>query len=229
MEGVICKRDILAHPIVTIRCFGWKVFYRALFAGPHQTFLSLLADTLPSERHVNVPEILGRCADLELHLARVYQQLARHFSAMGPTSDFFDTLARQEQNHASLLEIAKMASARQHWEERQFDPWQDVVPEVARLLHETEARLSSVDTLAVTDALRLVIGIESSEINQLFLGVLTATDSPFVKKLRVFSDALRDHFSYIGRCIPVLEPSLTEACHKIAKDSFRVGGPVRKG
>jgi len=25
MVGVIRKRDILAHPLVTIRCFGWRV------------------------------------------------------------------------------------------------------------------------------------------------------------------------------------------------------------
>ena len=29
MVGAIIKRDILAHPVVTIRCFGWSVFIRA--------------------------------------------------------------------------------------------------------------------------------------------------------------------------------------------------------
>jgi len=33
MIGAIRKRDILAHPFVTIHSFGWQVFFRALAAG----------------------------------------------------------------------------------------------------------------------------------------------------------------------------------------------------
>ena len=29
MVGAITERDILAHPLVTISCFGWGVFWRA--------------------------------------------------------------------------------------------------------------------------------------------------------------------------------------------------------
>ena len=42
MDGAICKREILSHPVVTIECFGWAVFFRAVFSGRDQTFLSLL-------------------------------------------------------------------------------------------------------------------------------------------------------------------------------------------
>ena len=45
MIGAICKLDILAHPVVTVRCFGWRVFFRALVAGQSQMFLSLLAES----------------------------------------------------------------------------------------------------------------------------------------------------------------------------------------
>ena len=41
MVGAIIKRDILAHPVVTIRCFGWSVFIRALLAGPRPRFFPL--------------------------------------------------------------------------------------------------------------------------------------------------------------------------------------------
>ena len=42
MIGAICTNDILFHPFVTIRAFGWRVFFRAVFEGQGGTFLSLL-------------------------------------------------------------------------------------------------------------------------------------------------------------------------------------------
>ena len=44
MVGVIGTWDILAHPVVTIRCFGWGVFFRAVVSWQGGTFLSLLQD-----------------------------------------------------------------------------------------------------------------------------------------------------------------------------------------
>ncbi len=41
MLGAIRKRDILAHPFVTVESFGWHVFFRVLVAGRNQTFLAL--------------------------------------------------------------------------------------------------------------------------------------------------------------------------------------------
>ena len=49
MIGAIRKRDILAHPFITIDCFGWSVFLRALTAGRNQTFLALLTETRSRE------------------------------------------------------------------------------------------------------------------------------------------------------------------------------------
>jgi hypothetical protein len=45
MFGAIRKRDVLAHPYVTIHNFGWSVLFRTVIAGRDQTFLSLLAET----------------------------------------------------------------------------------------------------------------------------------------------------------------------------------------
>ena len=59
MVGVITNWDILAHPVVTIRGFGWRVFFRAVFAGPETTFLSLLHGVHSSA--ANVPPLLERC------------------------------------------------------------------------------------------------------------------------------------------------------------------------
>ena len=80
MVGVICRRNILAHPFVTIRCFGWRVFFRALIAGRSQTFLSVLADAKGLQPpKVRVPELIERCAKLELQAGRIYEGLAERF------------------------------------------------------------------------------------------------------------------------------------------------------
>ena len=44
MVGVISHWDILAHPVVTIRAFGWRVFFRAVFTA------SISATALPINR-----------------------------------------------------------------------------------------------------------------------------------------------------------------------------------
>ena len=81
MVGVIRKRDILAHPVVTIRCFGWPVFLRALAASRQQTFLSLLVEcSALRPPKVKVPELLGHCVELELRAKRVYESLAERFA-----------------------------------------------------------------------------------------------------------------------------------------------------
>ena len=42
MVGVITGWDVFTHPVVTIRCFGWQVFFRAVAPWQDETFLSLL-------------------------------------------------------------------------------------------------------------------------------------------------------------------------------------------
>ena len=42
MVGANCTQDILFHPIVTIRAFGWRVFFRAVFVSQGDKFLSFL-------------------------------------------------------------------------------------------------------------------------------------------------------------------------------------------
>lgn len=42
MAGLILRRDVLAHPILVVQGFGWRVFFAALF-GSHVTFLAVVA------------------------------------------------------------------------------------------------------------------------------------------------------------------------------------------
>ena len=50
MVGVIKTWNILAHPVVTIRCFGWRVFFKAAVSWQGGTFLSLLQEAGCFER-----------------------------------------------------------------------------------------------------------------------------------------------------------------------------------
>jgi hypothetical protein len=212
--GAICKRDILAHPVVTIRCFGWKVFFRALVADQHQTFLSLLAEAnalFPAEE--KVPRLVDRCIGLELCAERVYRSLARRFDHAESARRFFETLAHQERNHAELLELCRAAAARGDWDGRHFDPWRDAVPALEKQMQELESRAGCLESLS--DALGLVVQIESSEVNDIYLGIVTASDSDFVRRLRVFREAGLNHISYILERIPEMEPELRDACQEL--------------
>jgi hypothetical protein len=220
MIGAIRRRDILAHPFVTIHSFGWPVFFRALIAGRDQTFLSLLATTrVLRPPKVKVPELLGDCVKLELGARRIYEALAERFTDRELVRQFFETLAQQEQEHAELLELCRELASREGWLEEQFTPWRDAVPRLERQMDEAEASLKDLDSLA--DALRLVIQIEGSEVNQVFGSALAATDSGFVRNLRAFQSAITKHIYYICDRIPKLELDLAYECRALIDD-----GPV---
>ena len=57
MVGVINAWDILAHPVATIRSFGWRVFFRAIGPWQSRPFLSLLRDAgyFGAEGKANLP------------------------------------------------------------------------------------------------------------------------------------------------------------------------------
>ena len=50
---------------------------------------------------------------------------------------------------------------------------------------------------SIDDVVRLILQVEGSEINQVFMGVIEATDSPFVRTLEPFRRAVRHHINYI--------------------------------
>ena len=89
MVGVITHWDILTHPISTIQCFGWGVFFRAIAPKHEQTFLFLLQESgyfrvaTPNE-----PTILERCIDLELRAKKIYERLALKFNEQTEASEF---------------------------------------------------------------------------------------------------------------------------------------------
>lgn len=223
MIGVIQTRDIIAHPLVTAHCFGWPLFFRALIASRRKTFLSLLAesDALRSPT-VAVPELLGRCLDLESRARRIYELLAARFSDRVPVRRFFETLAQQEQEHFELLALCRQLASREGWLEEHFAPWRDAVPQLERQMDDLEESLDDLDQLA--DALRLVIRVEGSEINHVFRGAVSATDSEFVRTLQVFRTAEAKHIAYACDQIPKFEPDLADQCRDLRAAHLRDTG-----
>jgi len=207
MVGAIVKRDILAHPLVTIRCFGWLVFFKALLASRKTTFLSLLTDSQALRpAGEGVPEFVARCVKLELKAQRLYELLARRFATATPAGEFFASLARQEGVHAELLELAETAAGHERWDETKVRAWRDVVPHLEQRMEQVLAQAD--ETHELRSALETVISVESSEINDVFRSVIAASDSRFVERMRVFQRAGRDHLEFICDAIEQLDSEL---------------------
>jgi len=207
MVGVITSWHILSHPITTIRCFGWQVFFKAVGPWQDRTFLSVVRDAgflAPSTS--SVPTILERCIVLELRAKRIYQVLATALDDQGLVGPFFAGLVEQEQYHADLLEVCRAAAIRGGWKANLFNPWEDYLPRLEQQMADTEAAVSTIDS--VDAALQLVLRIEASEINEVFPAALAATGSTFVKKLRPFQKAMESHMTYLVERIPELSPKL---------------------
>ena len=214
MTGAIGAWDVVAHPVATVRCFGWQVFFKAVAPWQGRTFLSLLRSAaFPKAAASNVPTILERCIGLELRAKRIYTALARAFDDQELVGPFFAGLAVQEQYHADLLELARAAAMRSGWKANLFNPWQDYLPRLEQQMDATEAAVAEIDSIDA--ALRLVIQFESSEINQVFYAALAATDAAFVKKLKPFRKAMEAHMTHLVERIPELSPNLMLATREL--------------
>ena len=78
--------------------------------------------------------------------------------------------------------------------------WHDHVSLLTQTMQRTSASLRKIGS--VNEITRLILEMEGSEINQVFMGVIEATDSPFVRKLEPFRRAVKQHINYIARRFP---------------------------
>ena len=216
MIGAIRRWHILSHMIVTIRCFGWRVFLNSLLAGRQRTFLTVLSDAHlfppPSEEPA---QIIGRCVQLELCAMKIYQTLADRFANFEHLKKFLDTLAEQEKEHAEILCVCQTLAGRGRWQEGRFSTWTDAIHDLENQVHEWESGLSRFDTMA--SVLQLVVDVEAAEINSIFADIVRATDSEFVREIDVFWNAEKNHILYICQEIPKLMPGMTDSCADLAQ------------
>ena len=140
-------RDTIKHPISTIRCFGWRVFFRAVGPWQGRTFLSVVHDAgflAPSTS--SMPTILERCIALELRAKRIYKILAKALDDQGLVGPFFAGLVEQEQYHVDLLELARAAAIRGGWKANLFNPWEDYLPRLEQHMADAEAAVPTIDS-----------------------------------------------------------------------------------
>lgn len=212
---MIRRRHILAHPVVTIQSFGWRVFLRSILSGRGRTFLSVVAEceafVAPEEE---ASGIVDRCARLELRAARLYDALARRFSQARAASEFFAALARQEEEHADLLRLCGAASTGARWDARLLRSCAEEAPRLERAMEVAESQASRIR--AVSDALRLALRIESSEVNHVFEDIIAASDSAFVRAVDAFRRAVGMHLDYICRRAPEIDPGAREGCETLS-------------
>ena len=214
MTGVICKREVCAHPIVTIRCFGLKIFLYVLFAGSNQTFLDLVvrhSNLAPPQ--VNVTRLIGRCIKLEHRANRLYNCLKLRLQHHIDISTFLSNLSDQELEHAELLEVCQKLADKKHWHYARFNQWKKSLPGLEQDMEKAEQQSKLIKT--DREALKLVLLIESSEINSIFSGIISATDSSFVRSLNIFQQAEQKHIDYICDYISHMEPDLSDDCKKL--------------
>ncbi len=214
MDGAICTRDILFHPFATVRAFGWRVFVRAVFQGQGDTFLSLLQkEGVFTATTAQEPELIERCVRLELQAEAIYRSLGERFSALSPLREFLLELAEEEQEHADLLRVCKVFAGQGRFVPDRFRPWRDRVPLLEQQMQQAVAALDHIES--IDDVVQLILQVEMSEINQVFLGIVKATDSPFVRKLGPFRRAVKEHVAFICKRIARLTPSAALACREL--------------
>lgn len=211
MQGIIRKRDVVAHPVVTIQCFGWKLFFRTLIADHDRTFLELLGEDTFPKRGCRGPNLVARSAGLERRAMGVYLTLARRNSEDAGLYAFFCTLAEQESSHAELLELCASATSPEQWEADELSRWQSLLPGLETAMSEFEQAASTAQ--GRHDALELMARLESSEINDLFRGVVGASSSEFVRAVHAFKAAEGEQDKYIARALPSLDASIPPPCH----------------
>ncbi|NLF07296.1 MAG: hypothetical protein GX594_04860 [Pirellulaceae bacterium] len=156
-----------------------------------------------------------RCIDLELQAKRLYETLGQ---SVAEAAEFFAELASQEQKHADLLRVSMAAARHRGWRRGGFNLWRDDLPRLEQQMRDAEISASAVDSL--DDALRLVVSVESSEINAVFQRALAACNSSFTRRLDPFRTAVEKHLDYIVTQIVHLAPNL-----RIASGELRARFP----
>jgi rubrerythrin len=203
MIGAIRTWEVLRHPWVTIQCFGWRTFFRALWAGPQQTFLSLLNErAFFGFADSAAADIVKQCVGLELRAKRLYLVLAEGTGDVPALSRLFTELADEEQEHADLLQLCLAASSHVGWRYKDLPAWRSGLAHLDRQMSEAEALVSQIDDLE--SAIQTVIQVESLDVNDVFLKLIAASNAEFVRKLRPFQYAVEMHLSHITTQIPAL-------------------------
>jgi hypothetical protein len=122
---------------------------------------------------------LSRFAEIERLVAKIYYRFSHLFLSRPELRDFWWEMAREEEQHASILVACKEMIA--NYEDEALDPMisRDMADELAGRLRAFLAR--GTPSLDVEDAFKIALDIESSEIDVIY-GKLLQLGGPQIGK-----------------------------------------------
>lgn len=131
---------------------------------------------------MNTPELfdpLLRFAEIERLVAKIYYRFSHLFLSRPELRDFWWEMAREEEQHASILAACRAMIA--NYEDETLDPAinGDKAEELAGRLNAFLRR--GIPSLAVEDAFKIALDIESSEIDVIY-GKLLQLGGPQIGK-----------------------------------------------
>lgn len=216
MRGLIGKKDVLAHPVVIIRGFGWKTFCRCLTSSPGTTFLEIISEGIPhpaSPQEIELSRQFDRLISFELRNAELYSQMAELFHSLLDVREFFRTLTDQEEGHAEILRITKVEVARRNLWNTLVPIKPEMIEKIDRKLTEAEKTIADSKKLELARALHLVEDLEASEINIVFDFLLHSVQTPFLRRIHFLIPSVADHQTYLNSMLPSLKQAEAHAEH----------------
>jgi hypothetical protein len=207
MQGVIRRAQVLAHPLVIVESFGFKVLMRALFASARETFLEVVSRCAEEEAHVAMDDVdlartVKRFIGFECRVRDLYRALSHRFAAEADAAKFFRTLSGHEEGHAIVLSRVRREIRRGHLWKRSRHLHLGGVEDFEALLEACEDEARRGVTLA--RALELVEAIERSELNVVFDTLNGCVDMHSRARFERFFVLTERHLSYCGERIDAL-------------------------
>lgn len=171
MQGVVKRRQVLAHPIVIFEGFGLKVLVRALLAGPDETFLDVVSRCAEEESRGGLDQIdllrtVEHFTSFERRARDIYAGLARQLKGHPDAAKFLARLSNQEEGHAIVLSRVRREIRRGRLWTESKDLHVASIAGVHALLERFEVEVRG--RVSLGRALEIVEAIEASELDVVF-------------------------------------------------------------
>lgn len=199
MQGVITRKEIVAHPLVIIEGFGLKVLVRSLLARRDETFLDVVNLCAELEAHNDEDEIdllqtVQRFIEFERRSRDLYRTLARYYGVLPDVAKFFGTLSWQEEGHAIVLSRVRREIQRGRLWSESRDLHLASIASVEALLCACEEEVRHGVPLG--RALEIVDIIEGSELDIVFNRLNKSVDMRSRGRFERFFALADDHWAY---------------------------------
>ena len=222
MDGVVRSRDILAHPIATIRGFGWRVFFRAILPWQHEPFLSLIQKSgrfrATGLKCAADPASLHR---LGIACQRIYDALGRALDEQGPVALSLPVWRNRSSATPNCLDCAKPRQFMAVGRQISLTPGKTICPASSNKW--MRRKRPSIQSTRSTRPYKWWFRLNRRRSTRSFHAALAATDGVFVKKLKPFREAMEAHMSYIVERLPEFSPRLLQATRELRARFPRVG------